>query len=385
AAIEIHFSDALDAYQNLNGLISLGGKPVNAVVDGSVIRHNLEEIPSGELDLVINAAVSSGKQKTLGNNYQQKVVLELIKPMVRFVGKTSILPPASQISVPFEAAGVDSVQVIAFKVFSNNIGQYLQDYSLTAAYAATDTGRYLWRKTFSLPEIPRAGLQRFNLDLTELMAQHPDGLVRLELRIDRSNSIYTCDQPRPASPVATMPEDSDGEEYYEREQEPAWYRQYYQSQGYYNYSERNNPCDDTYYYYGDDVSSARNFIVSNIGLMAKRADNDQLHIVSTELNSAKPLSGTEVTAFNFQRQPIGKGRTDNYGMLQLTTDGIPFYLEAKNGKYIGYLRLRNSDALPTSQFDVSGEHIKGGLKGFLYGDRDVRRPGDHVFLTFILE
>lgn len=385
AAIEIHFSDALDAYQNLNGLISLGGKPVNAVVDGSVIRHNLEEIPSGELDLVINAAVSSGKQKTLGNNYQQKVVLELIKPMVRFVGKTSILPPASQISVPFEAAGVDSVQVIAFKVFSNNIGQYLQDYSLTAAYAATDTGRYLWRKTFSLPEIPRAGLQRFNLDLTELMAQHPDGLVRLELRIDRSNSIYTCDQPRPASPVATMPEDSDGEEYYEREQEPAWYRQYYQSQGYYNYSERNNPCDDTYYYYGDDVSSARNFIVSNIGLMAKRADNDQLHIVSTELNSAKPLSGTEVTAFNFQRQPIGKGTTDNYGMLQLTTDGIPFYLEAKNGKHIGYLRLRNSDALPTNQFDVSGEHIKGGLKGFLYGERDVWRPGDDIFLTFILE
>ncbi len=385
AAIEIHFSDELDAYQNINGLINLGGKPINAVVDGSVIRHNLEEIPTGELELVVNAAVSNAKRKTLGNNYQQKIVLELVKPIVRFVGKTSILPPASQISVPFEAAGVDSVQVIAFKVFANNIGQYLQDYSLTAAYAATDTGRYLWRKTFSLPEIPHAGVQRFNLDLTELMAQHPDGLVRLELRVDRSNSIYTCDQPRPTSPVATMPEDSDGEEYYEREQEPAWYRQYYQSQGYYNYSERNNPCDDTYYYYGDDVSSARNFIVSNIGLMAKRADNDQLHIVSTELNSAKPLSGTEVTAFNYQRQPIGKGTTDNYGMLQLTTDGIPFYLEAKNGKQIGYLRLRNSDALPTNQFDVSGEHIKGGLKGFLYGERDVWRPGDDIFLTFILE
>src|SRR5690606_1507181 len=75
----------------------------------------------------------------------------------------------------------------------------------------------------------------------------------------------------------------------------------------------------------------------------------------------------------------------NYGMLQLTTDGIPFYLEAKNGKHIGYLRLRNSDALPTNQFDVSGEHIKGGLKGFLYGERDVWRPGDDIFLTFILE
>ncbi len=385
AAIEIQFSEELDAHQNLNGLITLGGKPVSAVVDGSVIRHTLEQIPSGELDLVINAAVSNDKQKSLGSDYQQKVVLQLVKPLVRFVGKTSILPPASQISVPFEAAGVDSVQVIAFKVFANNVGQYLQDYALTAAYAATDTGRYLWRKTLSLPEIPRAGIQRFNLDLTELMAQHPDGLVRLELRIDRSNSVYSCDQPRPNEPVTKMPENTEGESYYERGEEPAWYQQYYQSQGYYNYSERNNPCDDTYYYYGDEISSARNFIVSNLGLMAKRADDNQLHIISTELNSAKPMGGTEITAFNFQRQPIGTGTTDGYGMLQLTTDGTPFYLEAKNGKQIGYLRLRNSEALPTNQFDVSGEHIKGGLKGFLYGERDVWRPGDDIFLTFILE
>lgn len=385
AAIEIQFSEDLDPYQNLKGLISLDGKPVNALVDGSVIRHNLEEIPSGELDLVVNAAVNSGKQKKLGSDYQQKIVLELVKPLVRFVGNTTILPPASQISVPFEAAGVDSVQIIAFKIFANNVGQYLQEHTLTAAYAATDTGRYLWRKTLTLPEVPHGGAQRFNLDLTELMAQHPDGLIRLELRIDRSNSIYTCDQPRPGSPVAQMPEDFDGEYYYESEQEPAWYQKYYQSQGYYNYSERNNPCDDTYYYYGDDVSSARNFLVSNIGLMAKRADGDELHVISTELNSAKPLSGTEITAYNFQRQPIGKGKTDNYGMLQIKTDGVPFYLEAKNGKHIGYLRLKNSDALPTNQFDVSGEHIKGGLKGFLYGERDVWRPGDDIFLTFILE
>lgn len=384
-AIEIQFSDELDSNQNISGLISLGGKPVSAIIDGSVIRHTLDQNPSGELDLVVNAAVSSNKQKTLANDYQQKLVLQLVKPLVRFVGKTSILPPASQISVPFEAAGVDSVQVIAFKVFANNIGQYLQDYQLTSATAASDTGRYLWRKTYRLPEIPRAGAQRFNLDLTELMAQHPDGLIRLELRIDRSNSVYTCDSARPSEPVSKMPENSDGENYYEREEEPAWYQQYYQSQGYYNYSERNNPCDDTYYYYGDEISSARNFIVSNIGLMAKRADGNQLHIISTELNSAKPLSGTEITAYNYQRQPIGTGTTDSYGMLQLTTDGVPFYLEAKNGKQPGYLRLRNSEALPTNQFDVSGEHIKGGLKGFLYGERDVWRPGDDIFLTFILE
>lgn len=384
-AIEIQFSEALNTNQNLSGLISLGGKTVNAVIDGSVIRYTPEQTLSGEVELVVNPAISSKKQVTLGSEYRQQLVLQLVKPLVRFVGKTSILPPASQISVPFEAAGVDSVQVIAFKVYANNIGHYLQDYQLTAAYAEPETGRYLWRKTYQLPEIPHAGVQRFNLDLTELMAQHPDGLIRLELRIDRSNSVYTCEQQRPSEPIGKMPENSDGLDYYEREQAPAWYEKYYRSSGYYNYSERNNPCDDTYYYYGDEVASARNFIVSNIGLMAKRGDGNQLHVISTELSSAKPLQGTAITAYNFQRQPIGSGTTDNYGMLQLTTDGVPFYLEAKRDKQIGYLRVRTNEALPTNQFDVSGEHIKGGLKGFIYGERDVWRPGDDIFLTFVLE
>lgn len=384
-AIEIQFSDELDNTQNLSGLVTLEDKPVNVVIDGSVLRYTPDKLDTGELNLTISGSINSKKQKSLGSDHQQKIVLDLVKPLVRFVGKSSILPPASQMSVPFEAAGVDSVQVIAFKVYANNIGQYLQDYQLTAAYAATDTGRYLWRKTYNLPEIPRAGVQRFNLDLSELMAQHPDGLIRLELRIDRSNSIYSCDQKRPSEPTGKMPEDADGENYYDREEEPAWYQQYYQSSGYYNYSERNNPCDDTYYYYGDDIASARNFIVSNIGLMAKRGSDNQLHIISTELTTAKPLDGIEVTAYNYQRQPIGNGTTDSYGMLQLTTDGVPFYLEARKDKHIGYLRVRNSEALPTNQFDVSGEHIKGGLKGFLYGERDVWRPGDDIFLTFILE
>lgn len=384
-AIEIHFSDTLDSSQNLSGLVTLDGKAVNAVIDGSLLRYTPEKLDTGEITLKINGSINNLKQQSLGSDYEHKVVLELVKPLVRFVGSSSILPPASQISVPFEAAGVDSVQVIAFKVFANNVGQYLQDYQLTAAAAATDTGRYLWRKTYQLPEIPRAGAQRFNLDLSELMAQHPDGLIRLELRIDRSNSIYTCEQTRPTEPVSKMPEDSDGESYYERVEEPAWYQQYYQSQGYYNYSERNNPCDDTYYYYGDEIASARNFLVSNIGLLAKRGSDNQLHVISTELNSAKPLGNTEITAYNYQQQPIGSGTTDNYGMLQLTTDGVPFYIQATRNKQRGYLRLRSSEALPTNQFDVSGEHIKGGLKGFLYGERDVWRPGDDIFLSFILE
>lgn len=384
-AIEVQFSDELDSSQDISGLVMLSGKPVSASVDGSILRYYPDESSSGEMELTVKNSIRSKRQKNLSDDYTHKLVLQLVKPEIKFVGTSAILPPASQISVPFEAAGVDSVQVVAFKVFANNIGQYLQNYNLTSTTAATDTGRYLWRKVYALPEIPRAGKKRFNLDLTELMAQHPDGLVRLELRIDRSNSIYTCDQARPGEPTRKMPENFEGEYSYDQEQQPSWYQEYYESQGYYNYSERNNPCADHYYSYGESTTSVRNFIVSNIGLLAKRGDNHSLQVVSTELSSAQPLSGAEITAFNFQRQPIGMGTTDNYGMAQIETDGVPFYIEAKKGKQVGYLRLRNNEALPTNQFDVSGERVKGGLKGAIYGERDVWRPGDDIFLTFVLE
>ncbi len=385
--IEVQFSDDLAANQNLRGLVSFAGESnIKTEVEGSTLKVYPRKLESGVQELVINRSIRSKKQRMLAEEYRQSLVLELVKPSVNFVGGSAILPPAGQISVPFEAAGVDSVQIIAFKVFANNVGEYLQDNTLTSANADGQTGRYLWRKVYRLPEIPKDKKQRYNLDLTQLMAQHPEGIVRLELRIDRSNTIYQCDQTRPSEPVTAMPSDSEGESYYDEENnEPAWYNEYYGSSGYYNYSERNNPCSDMYYSYGSNARAARNFFVSNIGLMAKRGDGKQLNVIATALDSASPLSNVQITAYNYQLQPIGTGTTDSYGMVQMDTDGQPFYIQARDGEQLGYLRMRKNEALPTNQFDVSGEQIKAGLKGAIYGERDVWRPGDDVFLTFVLE
>ncbi len=400
--VEVNFSNPINAAQNLQGLVTLAKKNFAVKIDGSHLRIYPEKIGSGPQELVINSAVQSATRQALGEDYHHSLVLLLEKPSVNFVGKdTSILPPAEHLTVPFEAVSVDSVQVLAFKVYANNIGEYLQENTnLNPSSAPTKEGRYLWRKVYRLPEIARDASQRFNLDLTELMAQHPDGLVRVELQIDRSNSVYTCAEERPKEPVKKMPGNSESRnDSYDEEgdeggggssessDEPAWYRQYYQSEGYWNYSEVNNPCNDSYYAYSynNNIKTTRTFMVSNIGLMAKRGSDNLLHVIATGLNNAEPLSSTEISVFNYQQQVIGKGTTDSYGMVDINTEGVPFYLQAQKEKQFGYLRLPKNEALPTNQFDVSGEHVKAGLKGFIYGERDVWRPGDDIFLTFILQ
>lgn len=385
--VEIRFSDELDKTQNLAGLIKVNGADVELTRDGSVLRYFPKNIADGQQNFVVSQSILNSKGKSLDKEFSQQLVLSLAKPSIRFIGNTTILPTAKQLSVPFEAQGVDSVQVIAFKIFDNNIGQYFQGYQMnsTGYSAPAQMGRYLWRKTVKLPEVPREGLRRFNLDLTELMKEHPTGLLRLELQIDRSNSVYNCEGERP-EPDDSTPMNLEGDYYESQENSPEWYREYYQSSGHYDWDERHNPCNDYYFYYNRENNNAtRNFLASNIGLIAKLGADQQLYVVSTELDSAKPMANTEIKAFNYQDQLIGQGKTDGDGIANIKTDGTPFYIEAHNKEQIGYLRLRKSDALPTNQFDVSGEKISGGLKGFIYGERDVWRPGDDIFLSFILE
>ena len=47
--------------------------------------------------------------------------------------------------------------------------------------------------------------------------------------------------------------------------------------------------------------------------------------------------------------------------------------------------MDDGNSLPLSRFDVSGDEVKNGIKGFIFGERGVWRPGDSLFLSCILE
>ena len=59
-------------------------------------------------------------------------------------------------------------------------------------------------------------------------------------------------------------------------------------------------------------------------------------------------------------------------------------LIAKQANQFGYLKLDDGSSLPLSRFDVSGDEIKNGIKGYIFGERGVWRPGDSLFLSCII-
>ena len=103
------------------------------------------------------------------------------------------------------------------------------------------------------------------------------------------------------------------------------------------------------------------------------------------LISTNPENGVEVSVYNYQNQVLASGTTDGKGEVKLKiASGKPFYIIASLGYQRSYLRVDGGAALSLSSFDVSGEVVQKGIKGFIYGDRGVWRPGDTLFLSFML-
>jgi Large extracellular alpha-helical protein len=62
-----------------------------------------------------------------------------------------------------------------------------------------------------------------------------------------------------------------------------------------------------------------------------------------------------------------------------------FIIVAESDKQKAYVRVVDGEEQSVSRFDVGGKDIQKGLKGFIYGERGVWRPGDTLHISFILE
>jgi len=380
SSVAVRFSDPLDPAQDLSGLVRLVGVHSRIRVDGDLVRIYPEVDHPESLTLEIERGVRSHRGIALRTPISSAVAFESQKPGVRFTGDGVILPDNERLTIPFESVGVASIQVSAFEVFSDNMGQFLQVNRLAGTEELGRVGRLLWRKRLSLGEVDSSKWTRHQLDATELLRGHPGSLFRLTLSVTRANSVYRCDasaQPLPPdAPLENMEElqvtETSNWDYYESlNQQLRW-------------QDREDPCKDAYYKYSSQVKSAKNFLASNLGLIAKAGSGDSLRIVASDLRTGDPARRVEVEVYNFQGQSIGSGDTDRQGFAEIETRGVPYYLAARRGKERGYLRLNTSVSVPVTSFDVGGTKVVRGVKGAIYGERGVWRPGDDLHLTFVL-
>lgn len=388
--ISLLFSDPLKADQDLEGLVNLEN---NTSLSFSVQDNEIKVFPNVRQSGTINLNISSGIRNILNYKYKdsQKLTLnfEDMKPGVRLIGDGVIIPGSEGLLFPFEAVNLKAVDVKVIKIFENNVSQFLQVNRLGGNNQLKRAGRLILKKTVDL--IPGRPVNfgewnAFSLDLTNLIEPDPGAIYRVELSFRRKHSLYPCDDQDQTDQL------SDEEDSFEKitENEIAYWDASYGNYDYdynyrgYRYYERDDPCTDSYFNYpGRKV--ARNILASDIGIIAKKGSDKSLLFAVTDIATTKPMQGVKIDVFNFQHQLLASLTTNREGIASIDLENEPYLAIATKNKQKGYLRIDKGSSLSLSQFDISGSETKKGIKGYIYGERGVWRPGDSIFTTFILE
>lgn len=393
--IIVEFSDPIAEKQNLDGLITLKG--ADAALKFTVEDNDIKVYPgitlSGDYSITVAQGIKNLVGFPLPNTFTQTLSFEELKPQVKLVGKGVILPNSGKgLLFPFEAVSLKSVDVKIIRIYENNIPQFLQVNSLSGSSELYRVGKVVLKKKIDLNVKSKADYGRwcnYSLDMADLIKTEPGAIYRVSIGFKKEYAVYSCseDSTNKENTPSPEPEAFDPEDDYGNVGSYGYYGGDYYDDGdyYYYYGDGDNgdPCDNSYYY-GKTVTS--NIIASDLGLLAKRGNDGGMLIAVNDLISTVPVGGAELQVFDFQHQLLATTKTDGSGFAKISLPKKkPFLLVAKNGAQRGYLKLDDGSSLSVSAFDVSGASVQKGLKGFIYGERGVWRPGDTLFLSFILE
>ena len=380
--ISINFSDALKQQQNFDGLVAVKGfSNLNFVVNGNELKVFSNAIFTGTREISIFPGIQNSENFKLKNEISETLTFEPIKPAIRALSSGTILPNSSGLKYNFEAVNVRAVNVRVIKIFEDNVLQFLQNNDLNSGYenAIKQVGRTIAKEKITLVKDSdnyEEEWRAYSIDLAEMIDVDPGSIYRVELSFTRGQTLYKCGSTK----VSSVAEDdfltNENEELY-------WDNKLYYYKNYtYNWRERNNPCHEAYY--NSDREIAQNILASNLGVIAKKGTNNNYLFAVTDILSTDPVSGAEVTIFNFQQQQILAEKTDGNGLLKIESPTNAAFAIVSKGTNKAYVKLADGNALSLSKFDVSGKRLQKGLKGYLYGERGVWRPGDDMHLTFLL-
>ena len=373
--IAISLTEPLKRSQNLEGLIKIKGYKGDFKYDiiGSTINVFPQQKVISPFTIELNKAIQNTEGKKLSKGYKNELSFDPIKPSIKLAGKGVIVPHNDEIIFPFEAINLKGAKVEVLKIFSDNVLQFLQYNRLNTTYSLEPVGRIVHQENIKLSDINSdkndANYVRYTLDLSKMITPDPGAIYQVRIGFSKVDvALFECED---ETPKATLVSQRDG------------FTSIMSQPSNYNWSDRDNPCKNSYYNNSRFVT--RNMLGSNIGIIAKRNNKNNVHLILSDLRTVDPISGATVHFFDFQQQEIMASTSGTEGMLSVELDKKPAFAVVIHEGDFGYINLQDHYANSLSEFDVSGRSKRKGIDGYIYGERGVWRPGDTIFLNFVLE
>lgn len=386
--IDIVFSDPVDASRELAGLIYV----VPGVAPAISAKSNIVTIiPStawqNEVTLNVEQSVKNSKGKSLASSYTAKIDFTTVNPGIMLSGKGVILPVSGNLIFPFKAAGLRAVDLKIIKIFENNLPYFLQENDINTGYYVKRFGRPVYSGRIDLaPQTSPNTWNLYSIDLSDYIDVEPGILYKIQLGMRKSYTTLSCPLTEDEIRYEELLDESrdisrnawdDIDNYYDDNEAMVYYSYSYR------WEDRRDPCKGAYY--SPDKNVTRNILASNLGLIAKRGEENNLRVMVNDILTALPVNEASIEVYDYQMQQTGSGITDKNGSVSISCSRIPFLVMAKKDKDRNYLKTNDGSSLSLSSFDVSGIKPGKGIKAFIYGERDVWRPGDSIFLSVFIK
>ncbi len=384
--IAVYFSDPISKQQDLTGMIKFQTLATNFTftIDGNIVKAYPTSRVVGDRTIAVSRGIKNIAGKPMPTPSQWSIAFSSAKPLVKSLREGAIMPNSKGLIFPFQAVSLNAVDVEIFKIYENNIIQFLQTNDISGQYELDRVGRVVFQKRIALNSLSTKfdanKLTNYALDLSDYLNREPNAIYQVRIGFQKNYSTYYCTGDNNANTQLTTLENNIGED---GEIISFWDRSY----GYYDYGKRDNPCHDAYYksYYRHKKFTRSNVIASDLGMIAKKGNDGSYFVAVSNLISTKPMKGITIKFYDYQQQVIKEMKTDGDGIAQAKLKKTPFVIVAEKGDMRGYLKVRDGNSLSLSRFDVAGAKTQKGLKGLIYGERGVWRPGDTLFLNFMLE
>ncbi len=388
--IDIIFSDPVDASQETEGLIWLSpANEMSVSINSNIVSIFPASRPEGKTELNVETSLKNKKGASLSSPFRTRLDFSPVLPAIELIGDGVILPASQNLIFPFKAANLKAVDLKIIKIFESNLPWFLQENEINTGNSIKRFGRPLYSGKVDLVNPSgknSAGWNLYTIDLSEYIDVEPGILYRVELSMRPSYSLYPCsdaEEMKKFEEMLKLAEETnqefwdDPENYYSESDDYIYY-----SFGF-NWRDRDDPCKAAYF--NPDRKVTRNILASNFGIVAKKGSDNDLHVIVNDLLTALPLSEVVVRVYDFQLQEITSGNTDQNGSVNLACERKPFLIITKKDKDRNYLKINDGSSLSLSSFDVSGIQPENGIKAFIFGERDVWRPGDSIYLSVFLK
>ena len=329
SVLSLTFSVPLQAEQNFAQKVHAIDRK-NGKLDGAwelsddLLELRLRHIPpKRDLIISVDAGLLAVNQAQLKRDYSVKITTRDLQPSVGFASRGSLLPAEFTQGLPVLALNVEQVDVEFFRIKPSALPQFL-----------TQWGRNSSLETWESQEL---------LPLADLVHS---ARFKLAPALNTRETVQL-----PIKPIQAL-------------HEAGVYLAVMRQSGTYNYSQ-----------------PATVFSISDIGLSVHRF-HQQLAVFTQALSNGLALEAIDLRLLDKKGQLLASAKTDKQGYAQLPVTDKADVLVAQHGQHTSFLRLKTA-SLDLAEFAIEGA-VGQALQLFVFGPRDLYRPGETVLLNALL-